>query len=248
MRAAVRAVEETAVLLWNHGGAGDDVQASPSGRVVSVLTPAGRYAEPYLRRVAAGPVWIVQGRGGFGRQVAEGAEVLARELGLAVERHGPDGIGDLSGWDVLSAGTFEDDVAAVRRVRELGRPRSLCAVAAGVADFAGEAGDPDGVYGIAQWFPGVGRAGPALGPTEAAFLAALGSVPDYPAVQSAAAAVIAAHCARSAGSVAPDALRAAALALDTETLYGRFRIGPDGRQAGHRTVLVRWRGGRLTAV
>ena len=66
-------------------------------------------------------------------------------------------------------------------------------------DFARAVDDPDGVFGIAQWFPGGGHE-VVLGPTEdefvRAYTAAGGSVPDYPAVQAAAGALIAAHCAR----------------------------------------------------
>jgi hypothetical protein len=67
------------------------------------------------------------------------------------------------------------------------------------------------------------------------------ALPDYPAVQAVAGAVLATHCARQAGSVTRDALWAAACALDTSTLFGGFRIDPvTGAQVKHRTVLVRW--------
>ncbi len=258
MRAARRAIEHTDAVLWNHGGAGDDVQTSPSGRIVSVLTPTSRYAEPFLRRVAghdgSWSLWIVQGRGSFGRQVADGAEALARELGMRTERHGPDvrlpPAAELPEWDVFSVGTFEDDVAAVQRTLGGGaRPRALCAVAAGVGEFALEVQDTDGLYGIAQWFPG--RPGtPRLGPTEAQFLAAYRelahSEPDYPAVQAVAAAIVAIHCTQLAGTVDPQALRAAAASLDTATLFGPFRIDASGRQINHQTVLVQWARGRLS--
>src|SRR3954471_5421007 len=37
-------------LIFNHGGAGDDVQALRPGRVVSILAPTSRYAEPFLEQ------------------------------------------------------------------------------------------------------------------------------------------------------------------------------------------------------
>ena len=64
---------------------------------------------------------------------------------------------------------------------------------------------------------------------------------------SAAAAVIAAHCARQARSTARGQLWAQAAALDTATLFGGFRIDPvTGAQVKHEAVLVRWSSGGLT--
>ncbi|HEY4025022.1 MAG TPA: ABC transporter substrate-binding protein [Candidatus Dormibacteraeota bacterium] len=250
MRAAARALAGRDRLIWNHGGSGDDVEGALPGRIVSLPAPASRYAAPFLRRLAErrdrAPLRIVRGRGSFGRQVAAGAEALARELGLGVTRSEPAG----AAWDLLSAGTFEDDIAAVTHALALPRPpRTVCSVAAGVQEFARAVADPEGVLGVAQWFPGAPPS-PGLGPTEAGFLAAhagrTGAVPDYPAIQAVAGAVIAKHCAILAGSVAPDALWAAAASLDTSTLFGGFRIAPGtGVQVKHETVLVRWSAGRL---
>ena len=75
-RAAGKMAMAAGWLIWNHGGSGDDVQAACPGHVVSLLTPASRYAERFIRDVVDGTgleLWIVQGRGSFGRQVADGA-------------------------------------------------------------------------------------------------------------------------------------------------------------------------------
>ena len=133
----------------------------------------------------------------------------------------------------------------VARAQALARPpRIVCAVAAGVREFGEVVTSTAGVYGIAQWFPGC-SVHPDLGPKEVDFLAAYsklaGGLPDYPAVQAAAAAVLAAHCARAAGGVNSDALWRMAAALDTSTLFGGFRIDPvTGVQVKHETVLVCW--------
>lgn len=246
-RAAVRAVDGS-VLLWNHGGAGDGVQTARPRRVVSILTPASRYAEPFVDRLAAmperAPLGIATGRGSFGRSVAAGAATAARRLGLAVVETAPDGT-----WDLLSAGSFEEDAAAVGAALALSHPpRTVCSVSAGVREFAAAVPGGDGVLGIAQWFPGAG-AQAALGPAEADLITRYreltGAEPDYPAIQAAAAAVIATHCASAAGSTEPDALWAAAARLRTSTLFGPFAIDPaTGAQTDHRTVLVRWTNGR----
>jgi hypothetical protein len=64
MREAGEAMPEIDALLWNQGGSGDDVQALCPGRIVSVLA-----------------VWVVRGRGRFGRQVANGAARGSGALG-----------------------------------------------------------------------------------------------------------------------------------------------------------------------
>jgi hypothetical protein len=253
MRAAARVVLEMDRLLWNQGGSGDDVEMAGPGRIVSVLTPTSRYSEPFLSRLARqktrAPIWVVEGKGSFGRQVAAGVESIGRTLRLKIVRIGPrdplPSTGAPLTWDLFCAGLFEEDVARIREARGLPRPpRLLCAVAAGVREFGAEIANPEGIYGVAQWFPGFGVT-PEIGPSEPSFvtsyLTRTGVEPDYPAVQAAAAAAIATHCARSASSVAPDALWSIAASLDTSTLFGGFRIDPStGVQLKHETQLVLW--------
>lgn len=257
MRAAGRMAAESGWLVWNHGGSGDDVESATPGHVVSVLTPTSRYAEPFLLRLASEPgewcdLCIVHGPGSFGRQVADGAEVIARQLGIhtvraaADEQIPPSGIS--TAWDLFSAGVFEQDANMVAKaLRSATPPREICAIAAGVRTFGHVVDDPAGVFGIAQWFPGSDQE-VDLGPAEDEFLGAyvgrVGVVPDYPAAQATAGGVIATHCARLAGGTDRDGLWAAAAALETSTLFGGFKIDPrNGTQLSHRTVLVRWADG-----
>ena len=91
---------------------------------------------------------------------------------------------------------------------------------------------------------------PEIGPSEAAFLTAYTSHTktriDYPGVQAVAGAALAAHCVRRTGTTAPGPLWAEAAALDTETLFGGFKIDPvTGAQVKHEAVLVRWAPGGL---
>src|SRR3954451_4602621 len=48
-RAAAETMAGLESMLWNQGGAGDDVQALCPGRMVSVLAPTSRYALPFVR-------------------------------------------------------------------------------------------------------------------------------------------------------------------------------------------------------
>ena len=242
-------------LVWNHGGSGDDVQAAFPGHAVSLPTPASRYAERFIRDVAAGTgleLRIGQGKGSFGLQVADGAQKIAEQAGVCARRlgNGESWPRPAGPWALVSAGTFEDDVQAVNRARRRpDPPRLIFSVAAGVREFAGQVDEPEGIYGAGQWFPGTATRA-ELGPPQDAFLAAYATVTDqpagYPGVQAAAAAVIAAHCARQARSTARGRLWAQAAALDTATLFGGFRINPvTGAQVKHEAALVRWTSGGL---
>ena len=258
MRAAADAMDDVDGVLWNQGGAGDDVQALRPGRIASVLAPTSRYALPFVNTRAADgarvPLWIVRGRGRFGRQVASGAAELAAVEGLATEtrRVGDEPLFDdvPEAWDLFACGRYEQDVEIVEQARAAERhPRAICSIAAGVREFASSVDGVDGTYGIAQWFPGRGLR-PEIGPAEDEFVATYRSLademPDYPAVQAAAGAVIATYCAQVAGSVETDALWAAAAALETTTLLGEFKIdGTTGAQTKHVPVLLQWRGGEL---
>ncbi|MEO3802358.1 ABC transporter substrate-binding protein [Nonomuraea sp. B1E8] len=246
MRRAGRVAAELDLLVWNHGGAGDDVQAAHPGHVVSIPAPAGAYAEPFVRRLAEegeqDRLWVVPGRGSFGRQVAAGAERAANERGIPVTVAGPGDVLPVGGWwNLLCCGSFEEDVAVVGRAFGA---RKICAVAAGVRAFGEVVGDPYGIYGVGQWFPGGGGEA-AAGVSERDFVAAYrertGVVPDYPAVQAVAAAVVATHCAMLAGGNGRATLWGTATALETTTLLGAFRVDPDsGAQVGHRAALTRW--------
>ena len=195
MRRAGALMADIDGVLWNQGGSGDDVQAACPGRIVSVLAPTSRYSLPFVRRLAEHrqqvPLWVVRARGKFGRQVAAGAVAAAKREGLEVVEERADEEASFTDvpdrWDLFCVGMFEDDVALVRSAKSAARPpRTICSVAAAVHDFAAGVGGVDGVFGIAQWFPGAAE-DPELGPTEADFLSEysrlVGSAPDYPAVQ-----------------------------------------------------------------
>jgi hypothetical protein len=256
MRAAGDIAADRGWLVWNHGGSGDDVEEAHPGHVVSVLTPTSRYAEPFLRYIVGderGELVIASGAGSFGRQVTDGAGKIAGQLGIRTVRvAAKDQLPplDLRGeWDLFSAGVFEQDAELVSNAQRLPNPpHRICAVAAGVRQFGHVIDDPEGIFGIAQWFPD-GSASPELGPGEDEFVrsysAAAGMLPDYPAVQAAGGAVLAMRCAGVAGSTRREDLWAAAKSLETSTLFGAFGIDHlSGVQVKHQTVLVRWAEGK----
>lgn len=248
VRAAVAYAQRQGRLLFNHGGSGGRLNLP--GYVVHILTPADRYAAPFVAHLAgagSGRLFTHCEAGVFGRDVTAGAARDARVVGIAVEQLDWDNP-PTAAWDLLSAGVYEDDVAAVRRARALPNPpQYVCSVAAGVASFGADVGDPEGVFGIGQWAPGA--AGPVdAGTTEAEFLAAwrrrFDGIPDYPGAQAYAAGVIAEVAIGIAGSTDASDLWPTLTALDRTTVFGRFRLDPaSGVQVGHDSVLTRWRNG-----
>jgi branched-chain amino acid transport system substrate-binding protein len=242
-------------VLWNHGGSADDVECLAG--VMSVASPASRYLAAVLEVVAphhpSARVLVAAGRGSFGRHVAQGAQLAASRLGLSVVgsvTHAE--VGDAPDADVLLlAGTFDQDVALVRRLRT--RPAVVGAVAAGLAAFGTELGRrADGVVAPSQWEEGV-RFASDVGPRPATVVRALrarvlptlaagvgtGHV-EYPSAQAYAAVLVALQCLQDAGSLDDQVLGAAARHLRCTTFFGRFGLAADGRQHDHDLLVVQW--------
>jgi len=252
--------------VWNHGGSADEVEALP--RLVSLASPTSRYLAAVVEAVAGaqegvpgGRVVVGAGPGSFGRAAARGAVEAAAAAGLGpVEVVTPAEVsGDVDADVLLLAGSFEEDVAVLRRIRR--RPRVVAAVAAGLSEFAGAVGArAEGVLAPSQWEEGL-RLRPDVGPRTVDVLRALrfrlapglapgtgGAHVEYPAAQAYAAVVIALHCLAEAGTFDDEALLASARALRCTTFFGRFGLGPDGRQADHALVVVQWRNGARCVV
>ena len=251
---AARWTGERSRVLWNHGGSADETQRLPG--VVSVPAPASRYFAPVLDAVVAqmpgARVVVAAGRGAFGRSAANGAVSAAGRLGMEVVAVAPhDEISDQPDVEILlAAGSFADDVALIRRLRR--RPPVVAAVAGGVGAFAAEV-RAEGVLAPSQWEEGA-RFHPDVGIRPSDVVRSLrarispllevrlnlGHI-DYPTAQAYAAGLIALRCVQEAGMVEDAALHAAARRLRCTTFFGRFGLGPDGRQAEHAVLVVQWR-------
>ncbi len=250
---AARWAGERSRVLWNHGGSADEAQRIPG--VVSVPAPASCYFAPVLDAVSAqmpgARVVVAAGRGAFGSSVADGAVSAAGRLGMEVAVAPHDEISDQPDVEILlAAGSFADDVALIRRLRR--RPPVLAAVAAGLGAFAAEV-RAEGVLAPSQWEEGA-RFDPDVGIRPSDVVRSLrarispllevgpnlGHI-DYPTAQAYAAGLIALRCVHEAGMVEDAALYAAARRLRCTTFFGRFGLGPDGRQAEHAVLVVQWR-------
>jgi ABC-type branched-subunit amino acid transport system substrate-binding protein len=230
-------------LLWNHGGAADDL-ARPG--LVSLAAPASSYFHGAVDEAVArgaGPLLVARGRGPFAAAVAEGAAARAARHGIDARTVGIAELaaGEAAGAAVLVAARFDEDVAAVRGLRRSRPgPALLAAVAAGLPAFGEALGRAaDGVLGPVQWWPSP-RA-PRVGPSGAEFAARFrrrtGRQPSYVAAQAAAAG----YLAGAAGGRDAEAVRQ----WTTSTLLGAFALDAGWRQVGHRVRTVRWRAGRM---
>ena len=262
---ALAAAAASKGVIWNQGGATARLARPAYPRVVNVESPAYRYLGAVLETLAAAglgegsEVVIMHVDTGFGREVAEGAAVAARRLGLlrrsVTFRPGRarDVLAQVPAGDVLlSAGSFDDDVAIAQWVSER-RWRAVGMVAAGVDELRSAIGDRvEGLYGPCQWFND-GTDDPAVGPNSEWFTHcyrdANGTEPPYPAAAAFAAGVVWQRCVKEAGTVESLPVRAASQRLDTTTLFGRFRVDPvTGVQTGHQMSVVQWRDGQRVLV
>jgi ABC-type branched-subunit amino acid transport system substrate-binding protein len=235
-------------LLWNHGGAADDL-ARPG--LVSLPAPASSYFEGAVREAVTrrmDRLLVARGAGPFASAVTQGAVGCASGWGIDARTIM---VGSLTAADAADAallvvGRFEEDVAVIRRVR--GWPRSpalLGAVAAGLPAFGEQLGPAaEDVFGPVQWWPS--RRRPQVGPSGADFAGRYrrrtGREPSYVAAQAAAAGYLA-HAAHHRG-LAAETVRQ----WRTSTLLGDFALDDGWRQVGHRVRTIRWEHGRMVPV
>jgi ABC-type branched-subunit amino acid transport system substrate-binding protein len=217
-RAVARAREGRVV--WNHGGAADDVQRLPG--VVSVASPASCYLVALARAavgLGAARLAVVTAPGTFAALAGKGLEREAPVLGVEL-------VGDLAAADcALLCGPVEWEAD---RFRELERRGLLLGGISPGLPNAPRAW-PEGTLAPVQWHPELG------GPS---------GLEDYVAAQAYAAALIAERCL----ALDPADPLSAARSLAVDTFFGRFQLDETGLQIGHRLSVVRWRHGHQTLV
>ena len=275
--AALPVAERLQRVLWNHGGASDQIYAQGSRWVVGILTPASRYLHGVLdlvkdRGTAARTVAIVHSaRGSFPAAVASGAESYAAEAGFQVEFKAQysspafdfpailQALLEREPDTILGVGRIEDDILLAKEMVRSGvRVGGIALVAAGIGRF-GEAlgGAATGFMGPSQWEPGANYQ-PDYGPSDRelaqrykAFGPAFrpGGGADYVMAQAYATGLVAQKCVEETGTLDNLALRETAGRLDFTTFYGRFKLEPGtGRQIGHSVSVVQWQGDRKVIV
>ena len=265
--AAAEIAEEHKKIIWNYGGASDEIFSRGRRYMIGMASPASDYLRefpywlaeqhPALRRICV----LYSAGGTFGWQVARGIlESLPVVAGQSVELVPINS--SLENYDtilrtlleidpevVVLAVTFPDELGIMRtRQHWPSTVRVVAAVAAGLGDFSAELAQiADGVLGPSQWEPGAtfpNISGPPSDWFLDSFQKQFGRPPDYIAAGSFATGVVLTECIRQAASLDEEKLRSTASDLDCNTFYGRFRIDArTGIQTGHRALLIRWLGG-----
>lgn len=270
--AAAQVAEGHGKLLWNQGGASDDVYRQEYHWLVGILTPASRYLTgllPMVRQAdpsAANVALVKASTGEFPKAVCAGVAESAEDLGFrtVVDTEFEASAGDFSAAldelknsrpdVVVLVGRVRNDLRLARQLADSGiNAGTVVAVAAGIQRFQIDLGSrADRFVGPSQWEPEAGRE-PEFGPTNEQVVASLArdghQNVDYPMAQAYAAGVVVQRCLEEAGSADSQALRNAAAGLKFSTFFGNFQIdGETGRQIGRETLLVQWQKGRKVVV
>jgi ABC-type branched-subunit amino acid transport system substrate-binding protein len=235
-------------VVWNHGGAADDVQHLPG--VVSVPSPASKYLVALGRAVVAArpeaSIAVVAAGGRFARFAQEGLERAAQSLGLrivaALSFAAPvEELAAARPDAVVACGPVELEVRLLRALPKVVPNAILGGISPGLVTFPDLLdADPEGLLAPVQWHPELGSS-PELGPSSAevtreAHKSGAGEL-DYVAAQAYAVALVATRCLE----LGPDDPLGAARRLRTTTFFGAFELDPEsGLQRGHRLSVVRW--------
>ena len=152
-RAVLPVARRRGKVLWNHGGASDDIHTG-GGRAVGILTPVSRYfvglieLARSLDRDAARVALLHRQGSGFGRLAALGVRAVASDAMFVTDVVTYSSLGsDLSGVMaslerrspdlVVSAGSFDDEVVLARALLESGlRPKAVGLAAAAMQEFS----------------------------------------------------------------------------------------------------------------
>ncbi len=270
--AAAEVAEGCQRLLWNQGGASDNIHRQGYRWLVGTLSPASGYLAgllPLVRQAdpTASTIGLVRvSPGAFSREVSSGVRRQAEALGFHVsyDREFSPRLSDFSqvlrevgeaGPEALAVvGRISNDLRFAQQLVDT--PHSFTAaavVAAPIHQFRQALGEKTkGFIGPSQWEP-TGACSNDYGPSASAVEASLarrGRGPvDYPMAQAYAAGVAAQKCVEEAGTLEDRVLRETANRLDFSTFYGRFKIDPNtGLQVGRFTLLIQWQGGRKAVV
>jgi branched-chain amino acid transport system substrate-binding protein len=211
----------------------------------------------------------------FAKAVAQGAVELAKKKGLEVvftatyPRGTPNFTAILTkvraaNPDVLAAATyFEDAVAITRQLKQLDVNPKMFAVTVGgdLLRFYEELGrSAEFVYGAAQWEPELVklRAGGLIPiarqyPGAREFFDAYqkefpGADFSYHSAGGYGGCQILVEAIKRAGSLDGEKIRDAILKMDLNTVYGGFKVDPDGFQIAHKMVTFQWQDGKKVIV
>jgi branched-chain amino acid transport system substrate-binding protein len=240
--------------------------------IFGALSPADEYAAAMLKAATSltprpETVAILSADDLFSLEVANGANDWAQHNGLKVVyfQKYPSGASDLSpalttvkslAPDILlGSGHLQESLVIMKQAQTLNVNAKFFGFTVGptTPDFVKALGPAaEYVFASSQWTPDLKYTGPVFGSAMAyarLFDMKYGFVPDYHAAESSAAALALQLAIEKAGSVDPQKVRDALVALDAMTFYGRIKFDATGLnvykpmvtvQIQHGTVVTVW--------
>ncbi len=244
--------------------------------VFMVPSPAERFLEGLIDMAARRglkTVAVIHEDTLLQESIAQGTLELAKKRGLQVvlAESYPKGTTDFGGIlrkvkianpDVLAAATY-DAVAITRHLKALGINAKMFGATVGVAlpQFYETLGrDAEFVYGASMWEPELVtlRAG-GLIPIARQYPGARefveshrkefpGAEISYHTANGYGGCQVLIEAVKRAGSLDREKIRDAILKLDFNTVFGAFKVDPDGFQIAHRGVIFQWQDGQKVIV
>ena len=232
--------------------------------IFMVISPAEGYMEGLVDMGAKRglkTVAVVNEDTLFSKAAAAGAVESAKKKGLQVvfQEAYPKGNTDFSALltkikavnpDVIAAGTYFDDaVALTRQMKELNVSPKMYGVTVGgdLPEFYDVLKqNAEYIYGATQWEPTL----PYPGNQEFfdAYRKDFGHEPSYHSAAGYAGCILYAEAVKRAGSLDADKVREQLLKLETKTMFGEYKVDPDGFQTAHKMVTFQWQGEKKVTV
>jgi branched-chain amino acid transport system substrate-binding protein len=224
--------------------------------VFMVISPAEVYLEGLIDiagKRGLKTIAIVNEDTLFSKAAASGAVELAkkRNMQIVFQEAYPKGNTDFSAMltkikaanpDVIAAATYFDDaVALTRQMKELNVNPKMYGVTVGgdLPEFYETLkGNAEYVYGATQWEPVLTY--PGNKEWFEAYKAEFKHEPSYHSAAGYAGCVIYAEAVKRANSIEGDKVREQLLKLEMRTMFGDYKVDPDGFQTAHKMVTFQW--------
>jgi branched-chain amino acid transport system substrate-binding protein len=239
--------------------------------IFGALSPADEYAAAMLKAATSltprpETVAILSADDLFSLEVANGANDWAQHNGLKVVyfQKYPSGAGDLSpaltaikslAPDILlGSGHLQESLVVMKEAQTLNVNAKFFGFTVGptTPDFVKALGPAaEYVFASSQWTPDLKYTGPVFGSATAyarLFDLKYGFVPDYHAAESSAAGLALQLAIEKAGSIDPQKVRDALVALDAMTFYGRIKFDANGLNVYKPMVTVQIQHGQVVTV
>ena len=232
--------------------------------IFMVISPAEVYLEGLVDMAAKRglkTIAIVNEDTLFTKTSAIGAVEMAKKRGMQVvfQEAYPKGNTDFSALltkvkaanpDVVAASTYFDDaVALTRQMKELNVNPKMYAVTVGgdlpeFYDLLKQ--NAEYIYGATQWEHTL----PYPGQKEffTAYKTKFNREPVYHSAAGYAGCVIYLEAVKRAGSLDSDKVRETLLKMELKTVFGDYKVDPDGFQVAHKMVMLQWQDGKKVTV